>query len=368
MTSSLTAQAGPGACSGSVQISSDGYTTCVGVTTVTWNGDNTVASLIMASNFSATTSYSIKVLTSVATTANEVLDAAFLSTFTTAAPPDVTVPTVGTPLSFSSIANNSMTVNWGAGSDNLTPLANLTYKLVMSSGATTDIDTIAEVDAITAPNMLLNYATNTTTFNVTGLSGGSTYHFAVVVQDQAGNKALYTPASQATTIPSIRIYTDGNLSTGNLGNRATSTATCQTMQTTAYPGLSCTSHLAFVSYTGDAILDFPSNHTVPGALPILSHNGTMVSPDWSQLMGTLTNTLQAAGVATTTPTPFFWTSSATGGGFDATFNCTNNTDGTVVALGSQGSITTTASTWLRFAINQPCNGSVNSAYLMCICW
>jgi len=110
---------------------------------------------------------------------------------------DTTAPTVGTAISFSSVAGTTMTVNWGAATDAVTPQANLQYRLVKATTAAA-IDTIAEVDAISGGDLLQNYTANDITQNVTGLSGSTTYYFAVVVRDTTGNKTIYTPASQMT--------------------------------------------------------------------------------------------------------------------------------------------------------------------------
>ncbi|MCB1315448.1 MAG: hypothetical protein KDK27_05800, partial [Leptospiraceae bacterium] len=168
--------------------------------------------------------------------------------------------------------------------------------------------------------------------------------------------------------PVFYIYTNSLTVTGNLGSRATSTSSCQSMQTASYPAMTCTNYLAVASYPGDDLLNASTNHSVPAGRTLTSESGTTVASSWSAFLTGPTVTLQTAGVANTTPTPFYWTSTAIGGGFDATYNCTNNSDGTNGAVGSQGAITTTAGTHIRFAVNQPCDGSTNSAYLMCICW
>ena len=61
-------------------------------------------------------------------------------------------------------------------------------------------DTVAEADA--AANVVLDWTANTTSVNATGLSSSTTYAFAVLVKDQAGNKSLYTPKSTTTSASS----------------------------------------------------------------------------------------------------------------------------------------------------------------------
>ena len=172
------------------------------------------------------------------------------------------------------------------------------------------------------------------------------------------------------TSPVFYIYTDSALVTGGQGTRATSTASCQTMQTVNYASFPCTSHLAVMSYSGgDDLASAAANHSVPTTRALTSSTSTEVAPDWATfLSGPLTTTLQLAGVANIAPTPFYWSSSAAGGTYQGTWNCSDNTDGTMGATGAQGAVNTTAASHIAFAVNQPCDGSSNSGYLMCMCW
>jgi len=66
----------------------------------------------------------------------------------------------------------------------------LQYKLVkaLSSG---DIDTVAKADAITSADLVMDWTPNITSTMVSGLNVTTTYYFAVLVKDEAENKALY---------------------------------------------------------------------------------------------------------------------------------------------------------------------------------
>jgi hypothetical protein len=87
-------------------------------------------------------------------------------------------------------------IAWTAATDAVTSAANLQYKLVQ--GATTaDVDTVVEADS--APTMV-NWTANITAATATGLSTDLTYAFNVVVKDQAGNLAIYTPVSVTTAL------------------------------------------------------------------------------------------------------------------------------------------------------------------------
>jgi N-acetylneuraminic acid mutarotase len=112
---------------------------------------------------------------------------------------DSIAPTIGTGISFSAVTSSSMTVSWGAGTDNVTLQPNLQYKLVRAT--TSDaIGTIAEVEAISGADLLVDWGTNTLSYNASSLSEATTYHFSVVVRDASNNKAIYSVVSQSTTI------------------------------------------------------------------------------------------------------------------------------------------------------------------------
>src|SRR5690606_33314164 len=92
----------------------------------------------------------------------------------TTAAADVTPPTIGTAISFASVADTTLTVNWGAATDGVTAQVNLQYRLVKATTSTA-IDTIAEVDAISGGDLLQDYTANDVTQNVTSLSPSTNY-------------------------------------------------------------------------------------------------------------------------------------------------------------------------------------------------
>jgi len=113
---------------------------------------------------------------------------------------DTTAPIIGPAvILISGISDTGVTVSWGAASDAVTSAANLQYRLVRAATSAA-IDTIAKVDAAAAGVTVVdNYTANLTTRNVTGLTDSTTYFFALVVRDAAGNKAIYAPVSTTTS-------------------------------------------------------------------------------------------------------------------------------------------------------------------------
>jgi len=108
---------------------------------------------------------------------------------------DTTAPTPGTNISFSGTTDTQTTVSWGAGSDDVTATAQLQYRLLRSN--TSNLTSVA--DAESNGTEVMPYTTNTTSQTVTGLTASTTYYFAVIVRDQAGNKALYSQQSVTTS-------------------------------------------------------------------------------------------------------------------------------------------------------------------------
>jgi hypothetical protein len=119
--------------------------------------------------------------------------------------PDITPPVIGAAINFTNnTTETSVTVNWGAATDNGSLPANLQYKLV-SGPSEAAIDTIAEASAAPAFTEM-DWSTNVLSKNVSGLSGYQNYHYVVLVRDETGNTSIYTPASIMTldtTAPNI---------------------------------------------------------------------------------------------------------------------------------------------------------------------
>jgi hypothetical protein len=113
---------------------------------------------------------------------------------------DATSPSPGTAISFSGTTATGTTVNWGAATDNVTAQASLQYKLVRASSSSA-IDSVSEIDAITTAGagLVMDWTAAAISRAVTGLTDSTSYYFAVMASDAAGNKSVYAPASVTTT-------------------------------------------------------------------------------------------------------------------------------------------------------------------------
>jgi hypothetical protein len=109
-------------------------------------------------------------------------------------------PTPGTAVTFSNINPTSVTVTWGASSDDRTPAEKLSYKLVYSTSD--NLGSVADAEA--NGTVALDWTANVLTATVTGLSSATTYYFSVIVKDDREGKSLYEKASQITGTPMFR--------------------------------------------------------------------------------------------------------------------------------------------------------------------
>ncbi|MER8089429.1 PQQ-dependent sugar dehydrogenase [Streptomyces sp. NPDC094048] len=98
----------------------------------------------------------------------------------TVAPPDTEAPTAPGQPSCSAITENSLTLNWGAATDNVG---------------------VTAYDIYEHGNKLAEAAGNVTTKNLTGLTAGTTYDITVFAGDAAGNVSSVSPIVDCTTLP-----------------------------------------------------------------------------------------------------------------------------------------------------------------------
>jgi hypothetical protein len=111
--------------------------------------------------------------------------------------PDTTPPIPGTISTSTGVSAIGFTANWTAASDNISTAGNLVYTVYYKP--TTDFadNAVATIEAGTAANTGGN--AGITSLAITGLTSSTTYFFAVIVEDEAGNKAAYTKSSTTTS-------------------------------------------------------------------------------------------------------------------------------------------------------------------------
>jgi hypothetical protein len=110
------------------------------------------------------------------------------------------VPGSGVAADAASITQTTLTLDWAVAADNVTAEADLKYYVYHSMS-----DNISSVADCTANGTLLNSGgtDNIATYAVTGLTPDTAYYFNVVVEDEAGNQAVYTASPATTKAPDV---------------------------------------------------------------------------------------------------------------------------------------------------------------------
>ncbi len=109
---------------------------------------------------------------------------------------DTTPPVAGNGgvLTFGSITETSITVNWTKATDNVTPQASLEYLVYYSQVC--NLNTVVNIEA--NGTAVGTYTADIDTKTVTGLTHQKAYYFNVIVKDSAGNKRAYAMNSRLT--------------------------------------------------------------------------------------------------------------------------------------------------------------------------
>ncbi len=116
--------------------------------------------------------------------------------------PDVTAPAAVTDLRVVDINNRSLTLAWTTTGDDGTTGTASTYDIRMSTDPIDDANFASA--AVVAQGLAPSPAGQTETFVVTGLTPGTTYHFAMKVADETPNwSALSNVVEQATLPPDV---------------------------------------------------------------------------------------------------------------------------------------------------------------------
>ncbi|HEY2775516.1 MAG TPA: hypothetical protein VGK20_15855 [Candidatus Binatia bacterium] len=209
---------------------------------------------------------------------------------------------------------------------------------------------------------------------------------AVICQQLAGTPAcdLASTIRNVAATP-VKIFSVTNSgSGGSFGNRAATTATCAAAAVSQ--GLSCTSTLALLAYTGgDDIASMPSNHGVPSGVPIVAAGSlTRIANDWNDFLDGTWSTCLGGFCDPNGPAPaglsladgIFLTGANNDGTVDAANNCTDwsSTTGTFSigrndCYGASGSLFCNSGQTLATAVcNNPLCCGVPQGAMLCLCY
>jgi sugar lactone lactonase YvrE len=111
-------------------------------------------------------------------------------------PDDLGAPAPGNSgvLTITQVDTSSLTITWGTATDEVTPSAEIEYKVVQSQS-----DNIAGVNSANANgSIVLDWSADTTEVAVTGLNSDTQYFYNVLTRDTDGNVASYVMQSVET--------------------------------------------------------------------------------------------------------------------------------------------------------------------------
>jgi hypothetical protein len=112
---------------------------------------------------------------------------------------DTTAPTPGAFVASTGVGNTGFTLNWSAGSDNVTPAADLQY-LVCSGASAGAINTVTECrNTRGTANLVQDWTPNILSITINSRTPATTYYYNVLVRDAAGRESVYGGRTQSTT-------------------------------------------------------------------------------------------------------------------------------------------------------------------------
>lgn len=319
-----------GGCIGTVQISADGFSNCIGLNAPAWGGSNTTLTLTPSSALNPGALYRVRVTTAVTGAVGNLMAA----DYTTPSGIGILISAPGSLQVFASNAQNMLVWPTVSGATS--------YNIYFSTSAGVTIGTGTLIAGVTAP------------YVHTGLTNGTTY-FYIVAGVNGGNIGTASAQSSAIPVAAKTIFVSSANYTGALGGHAGADASCMTLAA----GVPLTGNFrAYISTAAsDAVcrilglsgklvancgLPVAPNLTALG--PYRNRNAVQVA---ANLQNLITNTLTAAvgfdenGSSVGSATPF----TGTANGVQSGANCSDWTDNAIISNGAVGSATSTSGTW-----------------------
>ena len=344
-------------------------------------GKVTGSTSLAITSLSASTTYAVNVIVSdPAGNQAAYVEGSFSTTSGAPAPP----PTVSSGiLTIAAVTQTSITLNWSAASDTVTPTASLQYGVYYS--LSNNLDSIS--DTQTNGTLVGAYTAAMVTKTVTGLTLATTYYFQVLVRNEAGDYSMYTTTSKPTNGPSVYVFasalTQGNItSSGGTALRTKADALCDTTRIASYSA-TCTNsskvHAIFSTAPSDNMANMNINYPMPaGAMVVDVVNQYKIASSWNDLVSNgpcngVNGATCNGGALQSILSPSndkYWSGTTTSGTFDVTNQCNTGggpwTTNGVTANGAEldASQFPGISTWVQ-GFDNNCGKSLS---LLCVCW
>ncbi len=198
--------------------------------------------------------------------------------------PDVTAPTVSSgTITKTSETDTTLTFSWTQATDAGTVQGSLEYRIYSAPNGT-DLDSVADVEA---NGTLKTTVTGAGSGTISGLSELTTYAINIIVLDGAGNKALYTQTTGATSeTPDTTPPVPGGA--GTLQRSSATSNTVTVLWTQATDDETAQSSLVYGLYYAPAGTDMDS-------VAVTEAKGTRYSSEFTSL-----NSLRVTGITENT--------------------------------------------------------------------
>jgi hypothetical protein len=175
------------------------------------------------------------------------------------------------------------------------------------------------------------------------------------------------PTKNPTATGVLYFYSDSVIRTGALGDRTATDTTCNGM---AEKPVGCRAVTMLLSYTGDAVSDFPTRLSFSPSASVYGPTSIPIGV-WSTILsdsGTvLTNYMYTAGVVTDAvyPAYYYWTGSTRTGGVLADI-CTEWSSSSGGVNGGLGSPNAVTGSWIARAGVYACNSPETTVICVCV--
>ncbi len=265
-------------------------------------------------------------------------------------------------LNFTNISKTSITLNWTLAIDDNTPQTAIQYLVYYSTK--NNITALADIKANGIP--FDSFVENINTKTISGLSPRTSYYFNLVALDSFGNQAVYVNNNAYTQNDIIVLFRNTFSTSGNMSGRNGADSLCSTSKENFFiapNNITCAGIRAFVSFSGDNIVDMAKKYGFNSTNPIVSGSNILIANNWNELTtnNSIINSISTSQVSISS----YWTfTTNTGGIFDPANSCLNGTNDTDTYNGIIGDATATNVAWIS-RIPQSCN-TLRS--ILCVCY
>ena len=250
------------------------------------------------------------------------------------------------------------------------PLRTLPFLVGVSMGSLNPTVTGSVTSYSISPSLPAGLSINTSTGVISGTPSGTfgSTVYTVTATNASGSTNTNVTFSAVTNHPFTYLFYKGSQD-GNIAGAGGGATICSTYANTNLPFLRCNGFRAFLSTSGDDLVNAPSTNSFSATRPVYGVNEstqavTQLSTNWSNLWNLGSTPLMSTfSTAMNFATNYYFTFSNSNGTYDGTNNCTNGTTNNSGINGMTGRSDQTGTSAITHAA-YPCY-----AYsLVCVCY